>query len=242
MGEVLAFVSGKGGTGKTSLCAAVAAMLGAMGKTVLCADLDVGLRNLDIPLGMTETAGIPFTDLLCGGYDFSAVPQSETLPGVSLLTAPVSIAPEEVEEDDFLAFLQKARDRYDFVLLDAPAGIGHLYRLAVRGCDRAVVVTAGDRATLRDGQKAAQLLEGKPAFLAVNRLSPRMFRKMRTTVDDLMDEVSLPLLGLVPEDKTVPLAAAAGRPLALCSRKGAARACLRMARRLCGLHEPLGKL
>lgn len=242
MGEILAFLSGKGGTGKTSLCAAIATMLGAMGKTVLCMDMDVGLRNLDIPLGMTEEAGIPFTAVMDGEYDLSAAPQSETVPNVRLLTAPVSVLPEEVEEEAFLSLLENAGEAFDFVLLDAPAGVGHLFRLAAKGCDKAIVVSAGDKATLRDGQRAAQLLGDKPAFLVVNRLSPRVFRKMRATVDDLMDEVSLPLLGLVPEDKNVTLAAASGKVLALYSRKGAARACLRIARRLCGMKEPLEKV
>ena len=242
MGEILAFLSGKGGTGEASLCAAIATMLGAMGKTVLCVDLDVGLRNLDIPLGMTETAGIPFTAVMDGEYDLSCAAKNEKIPGVSLFTAPVSLLPEQVEEDAFLAFLQTAKDAFDFVLLDAPAGVGHLFHLASRGCDRAIVVSAGDKATLRDGQRAAQLLGEKTAYLIVNRLKPRMLGKMRATVDDLMDEVSLPLLGLVPEDRNVTLAAAGGSPLALYSRKGAAKACLRIARRLCGLKEPLTRL
>ncbi len=239
MGKVLAFVSGKGGTGKTSLCASIATCLAAMGKRVLCVDLDVGLRNLDIALGMTEEAVLPFDCLMRGECSSDQLTDHPRIPNLYLLTAPVNTLPEDVDEDGFFAMISREKENFDFILLDAPAGIGCLFRLCVRCAHEVVVVTGGDKATLRDGARAAQLIGDKPARLLVNRLDPKLFRRLRETVDDIMDEVSLPLLGLVPEDRNVPLSAFRGKPLVLHSRKGAAAATLRVARRLCDLPAPL---
>lgn len=239
MGTILAFVSGKGGTGKTSMCAAMASCLAALEKQVLCIDLDVGLRNLDIAMGMSQEPLLPFTSLTDGTYNLEQVTEHPQIPGLKMLTAPVSASPEDIDENAFAGFMEACREKFDFVLLDAPAGIGAGFRLAVKSCDEAVVVTGGDKAALRDGARAAQALEGKPARVLVNRVEKPMFRKMRQTVDDVMDDVSLPLLGIVPEDKSVTLAAAQGTALVLESRKGAASACLRVAKRLMGLKQPL---
>ncbi len=242
MGEILAFVSGKGGTGKTSMCAAVAICLASGGKRVLCVDLDVGLRNLDIALGMTEEGSLPFTSLMDGTYAADQLTSHAAWPGLYLLTAPVNTDAESVDAEAFSEFLNSVRERYDFILLDAPAGVGSLFRMAVRAADQAIVVTGGDKATLRDASRAAQLLEGTPARLLVNRLQTRLFARMKTTVDDIMDEVSLPLLGLVPEDRTVPLCAMGGKALQSSPRSPAARATQRITRRLLGEKVPLGKI
>lgn len=239
MGKVLAFVSGKGGTGKTSLCAAIATCLAAMGKRVLCVDLDVGLRNLDIALGMTEEAVLPFDCLTRGECSTEQLTPHPSVPNLYLLTAPVNTLSEDVNGDAFGAMIAKEKEKFDFILLDAPAGIGCLFRLCVRSAQEVVVVTGGDKATLRDGARAAGLIGDKPARILVNRLDPKLFRRLRETVDDIMDEVSLPLLGLVPEDQNVPMSAYRGKPLVLQSRKGAAGAALRVARRLCDLPAPL---
>ena len=242
MGEILAFVSGKGGTGKTSMCAAVALCLASAGKRVLCVDLDVGLRNLDIALAMAEEGSLPFTSLLDGTYAADQLTGHPSYPNLYLLTAPVNTEAESVDEAAFSDLLTAVKDRYDFILLDAPAGVGAMFRMAVRGADQAILVTGGDKATLRDAARAAQLLEGIPARLLVNRLQTRLFARMKTTVDDIMDEVSLPLLGLVPEDKTVPLCAMGGKALQTCPRSPAAKATQRITRRLLGEKIPLGKI
>ena len=242
MGIVTAVVSGKGGTGKTSVCAGIAGCLAAEGQRVLCIDMDMGLRNLDISLGMRETAALPFTAVMRGEYaplDAARHPQIENL---FLLTAPVNEAPEELDAEAFGGMLQTLRTQYDWVLLDAPAGVGAGFRLAAQFADRVLVVSNGDPASLRDAGRVAELLfhdDGAEIRLVVNRVSPKLFRKMRATVDDVMDSVGLPLLAVIPEDENVMLAAAENTALALYSAKGASRACLHAARRLCGRKMPL---
>lgn len=245
LGQVLAVVSGKGGTGKTSLCAAIACALAQEGQSVLLLDLDLGLRNLDLSLGLGEEPAIPFTAVMRGEYPLSRATAHPRFPGLSFLTAPVTEAPESVDTAQFAAFLQEARAAFDFVLLDAPAGVGAGFRLAVQCADQALVVTGSDPASLRDGARTAELLERLSQAaprLVVNRIRRRFFRRTHATVDDIMDAVGLPLLGLVPEDEAVPLAAAAGEPLLSYASRGAALACRHIARRLLGIRQPFVRI
>lgn len=242
MGQVLAVVSGKGGTGKTSLCAAVAAWLALDGKKVLCIDADVGLRNLDISLGLQEEPAIPFTAVMRGEYALSCAAAHPKLSNLYFLTAPVTEQPEDLDPAAFGALLAEVRRQYDWCLIDAPAGVGAGFRLAVSHADLAMVVTGGDPAALRDGARTAMALEQvskAEARLVVNRIQKRFFRRTKATVDDCMDAVGLPLLGIVPEDEAVALAAARGQALALVSQKGASLACCHIAGRLQGSKQPL---
>lgn len=243
LGQVLAVISGKGGTGKTSLCAGVALALAEAGQKVLCIDADVGLRNLDIPLGLSEEPAICFTDVMRGVYPLSKAAIHPRCPNLRFLTAPVTEAPEDLDRAEFHRLLTQARETFDWCLIDAPAGVGAGFRLAVQWADYAMVVSGSDPAALRDGARAAQTLEGiskAEPKLVVNRIQRRFFRKTRFTVDDCMDSVGLPLLGIVPEDEAVALSAARGQILlASTSKKGAAEACRHIARRLLGQKQPL---
>lgn len=245
LGQVLAVVSGKGGTGKTSLCAGIASCLAAEGQKVLLIDLDVGLRNLDLSLGLENEPTIPFTAVMRGEYPLARATAHPQIPGLFFLTAPVTESPASIDRDQFAALLQEARAAYDFCILDAPAGVGTGFALAARDADQALVVCCGDPASLRDGARTAELLDRfglTQVHLVVNRIRRRFFRRTRATVDDIMDAVGLPLLGIVPEDEAVPLAAALGQPLVRYSRKGAALACLHMARRLLGVRQPFVRI
>lgn len=245
MGEVIAVLSGKGGTGKTSLCAALGTNLAAAGYRVLCVDADVGLRNLDISLGLSEIPALAFTDVSQEGAPLSQAAQHPQFPTLFFLTAPVGRSQTEIDQQAFLHMTAQARDAFDFCLLDAPAGVGALFTMAAQAASRIILVTGPDPAALRDAARTGELLElmGKREVrLAVNRVSPELYNRMRLTVDDVMDWVGLPLLGVVPEDQNVTLAAARGKPLILYSRRGASAACRRMARRLLGLRAPLQKI
>ena len=245
MGRVLAVISGKGGTGKTSLCAGVAGCLCMEGARVLCIDADLGLRNLDISLGMASEAGLSFLDVMQGGYTLDQAPRAAGLENLQLLTAPVAAEAGELDETQFEALIRAAKEAYDWVLIDAPAGVGEGFRLAVRFADELMVVCLADPASQRDAARAAELALGLrevPARLVVNRVSPRLFQKMRATVDDIMDGVGLPLLGIVPDDADVTLAAVEGKPLCQYTFQGAGLACLHIAQRLQGKRVKLMKI
>ena len=244
MAEIIAMTSGKGGTGKTSVCAAVATALAQMGEQVLCIDCDVGLRNLDISLGMDNVPALSFTEVCQGDYDLAQAAKHPVFPNLSFLTAPVGMSAQQVDMLCFGNMLNKARRRFTYVFLDAPAGIEAGFQLATRFADRVILVTGADPAAMRDAQRAGQVLElmgKKNVRLIVNRINPKMFEKMNLTVDDVMDIAGLPLLGVVPEDSKVVLAAAFRQPLLGTTARGAAAACRRIAKRISGRNVPLVK-
>ena len=242
VGELIAVLSGKGGTGKTSVCAGVAEALALSGEKVLCIDCDVGLRNLDIALAMSQTGSLSFLEVCQGEYSLDMAACHPAYPNLSFLTAPMNCPTEDIDIEAFGAMLDKARRKFSFVLLDAPAGIEAGFRLAARFVDRIVLVTGSDPAAVRDAARAAEVLElmGKQDIrLVVNRINKKMISAMNLTVDDIMDQAGVPLLGLVPEDSNVVLAAAFQQPLLGCTKGGAAAACRRIARRLQGLRVPV---
>ena len=243
MGELIAVVSGKGGTGKTSVTAGVSSALASAGKRVLCIDCDAGLRNLDISLGLAESCPLSFLDVMDGGYPISCAAPHPRFPGLRFLTAPVNRLAQDISLERFGQFLAQARQEYDYVFLDAPAGVDAGFLLAATYADRCVVVTGSDPAALRDAAATGQKLEllGKRNVrLVVNRVRTKLYKAMGTTVDDLMDATGLPLLGIVPEDSNVILAAAGNCPLLRYKpRTPAAKACERIAKRIQGLPEPI---
>ena len=244
MAAVIAVTSGKGGTGKTSLTGAVGSCLAALGHPTLCIDMDVGLRNLDLSLGLADRALMDFTDVLQGRCPLKrAVVEHPDIRGLYLLTAPLTL-PSELPEAGMRELLRQARTRFEYILLDAPAGLGTGFQLAVCGCDRAVVVSTTDTSALRDAQRTVMELMRKveSIHLVVNRAQPRLMRRLHTTIDDAMDAAGLPLLGVVPEDSRVMLAANQGKPLILCANRGAAVAYLNIARRIDGQKVPLMRI
>ena len=242
MGELIAVLSGKGGTGKTSVCAGVASALAQMGEQVLCIDCDVGLRNLDIALGISEIGTISFLEVCRGEYDLDMASTHPVYHNLRFLTAPMNCPADEIDPLEFAQLLEQARRKYNYVLLDAPAGIEAGFRLAARFADRVMLVTGADPASVRDASRAAEVLElmGKNNVrMVINRISKKMASAMNLTVDDVMDRAGLPLLGIVPEDENVVLAAAFRQPLLGYTLKGASAACRRIAKRIQGLSVPV---
>lgn len=239
MGAAIMITSGKGGTGKTSLTAGAASCLAALGHRVLCIDLDIGLRNLDLVLGLSDRAVMDFSDVMeyrCSLL--SACVEQPEIKGLYLLTAPLS--PDGLEAERFCQVVADAKDCFDFVFMDSPAGLGGGFQLALGAADRAIVVSAVDPAALRDAQRTvAELHDLTQLHLVMNRVQPRLISKLRTSIDSAMDTAGLPLLGVVPEDPSVTLATAAGIPLILATYKGAAPAYLNISKRLLGQRVPL---
>ena len=210
-GQCIAVVSGKGGTGKTSLVSCAGSALALAGRRVLCLDCDVGLRNLDLALGLTDQAMMDFSDVAQGRCSLeSAAVEHPKVPGLFLLTAPVrsrrSVTPEEMK-----ALLADVRCQFDYCLLDAPAGLGSGFQLAAGGADRCVVVTTADASSLRDAQHTVMELSRFPAgelHLVVNRVRQKMLRQLHATIDDAIDVMEEEatedfelMAGMSPSDK-----------------------------------------
>ena len=242
MGELIAVLSGKGGTGKTSVCAGLAQALALQGEKILCIDCDVGLRNLDIALGISQIGGISFLDVCRGDYSLDMAAVHPVYPNISFLTAPVSSPIDEIAPAAFAQMLDQAREKFSYVFLDAPAGIEAGFKLSAQYADRVILVTSADPASIRDASRAGDVLEdmGKTNVrMIINRVRPKTIAAMGVTVDDIMDQSGLPLLGLVPEDENVVLSAAFRQPLLGYTRKGAAKAFKRIAKRIQGMTVPV---
>lgn len=242
MGTAIVVTSGKGGTGKTTLTAGISSCLAAIGRRVLCIDMDIGLRNLDISLGMADRVLMDFSDVVEGRCSLErGAAAHPVIEGLYLLTAPMRLPSGRISMQQMTRFLDQAKQSFDYILIDSPAGIGSGFQLAVAGADRAIVVTTNDPSALRDAQRAvAELAKTLPNIhLVMNRIQPKVLKRLHTTIDDAMDTAGLPLLGVVPEDPQVTLALGAGQPLVLASRRGAAVACLNIAKRIDGQRTPL---
>lgn len=243
MGIVITITSGKGGTGKTSMTGGIAESLAMMGRSVLCIDMDIGLRNLDITLGMNDRALMDFSDVALGRCPLARAAVSHPdIHGLFLLSAPMSFSPN-LTTDAVRALLETARSMYDYVLVDCPAGLGSGFQLAICGTDRVLVVATNDASSLRDAQRTVLQLDNiAQVHLIMNRIQPLLLRRLRTTIDDAMNTAGLPLIGVVPEDVQVMLCANQGVPLLTRSRRGAAQACWNIAQRLEGLHVPIMRI
>ena len=174
----------------------------------------------------------------------AAVVAHPSIPNLYLLTAPVRMRGPAVTEEDFRRMLQKIRQQFDFCLLDAPAGLGLGFRLAVCGADRCVVVTTQDASSLRDAQHTVMELRqfgSGRLHLVVNRVAKKLLRQLHTTIDDAIDAAGLPLLGVIPEDPDVPYCL--NRGLVLREQNYyAARAYENIAKRIMGQKTPLMKI
>ena len=241
MATVIAVLSGKGGTGKSTAAAALGCALCELGFSAVCLDADTELRNADLCLGLGDHAVLDFGDVLEGrcSLDRALLPHP-AFPGLRLLAAPPEKRPGGLSE-----LLLLLKESCDYCLIDCPGGLGDTVVEAAALADRALVVATADPCSHRDAERSAQLLRalGTPeALLLVNRVKPRLLRASGLTLDDTMDLTGLRLLGYVPEDERVALALGTGQPLLTADRRtrwGAAAAFRRIAKRLTGQRVPL---
>jgi septum site-determining protein MinD len=243
MGKIIAVTSGKGGTGKTTTVAAVASCLAALGHRSLVVDCDIGLRNLDIALGMSDFAVSDFSDVAEGRAEpGTAAREHPSVPGLFFLSAPAYRAPADIDRAAMNGMLEALRGEYEFILLDAPAGIGRGFELAAAGADMAVVVSTCDPSSIRDAARTAdelRRLKLREVRLIINRVSGRVLRDAPMSIDEMIDAIGARLLGIVRDDPGVPNAAAADAPLILYEWRGAANGFLDIARRLRGEDIPI---
>ena len=245
MGKIIAVVSCKGGTGKTTFTANVGFALASMGKKVLCLDCDITLRNLDLALGLSDSALMDFSDVMSGRCTLEeAVVSHPKYPSLFLLAAPLVFGGFSVEPEQVTALMSQIRESFDYCLVDAPAGLGQGFRMATQEADHVMVVTTTDVTALRDAQRTVMELDRFPngkVHLIVNRVAKKLLRQLHTTIDDAMDAAGLPLLGVVPEDADIPKCLNQGTPLRD-DNFYAARAYYNIAKRIAGYKAPLMKL
>lgn len=236
--KVVILASGKGGTGKTSLTAGLAAALAERGRRVLTIDGDTGLRNLDITLGMSDSVVFSFTDVADGMVTLAkAAARHPTIEGISLLTAPGS--PRTLTQSGMQNIKEQAEQAgYEYCLIDGPAGLAQELRMFAFIATQAIVIATPESASLRGAESVARLLEEEHIMrirLIVNRVRTNLIHHgLASNIDDAIDLTGLQLLGLVPEDEDVIACANSGKSLVMVKKKGAALAYRNIARRLEG--------
>lgn len=246
MGISVVITSGKGGTGKTTCTAAIAEALALSGHKTLAIDCDIGLKNLDLALGLADDALWDFSDIIDG----CAVPNTAIIPhpdfeNLFFLSAPADMLSDEIDPVAFRSMIKELKGDYEYILMDSPAGIGSGFRLAAGAADMAAVICTWDATSLRDGQKTVSILRGmgiRDIRLVVNRVDPQAFKRTRSTVDDIIDVVGAQLIGIIGEDETVSVAANLEKPLLTFGDKRLCAQFKRIARRITGERVFLGKI
>ncbi len=248
MSKAICVASGKGGTGKTSVASGIACCLAALGKRVIVLDADVGLRNMDIILGVSDSAVFDFTDVISGNVSLNnALLPHPIVENLYLLSAPLGEnVGRDVKTEDLEALVRDIKRMCDFCIVDCPAGLDFGFNLAASVSDAAILVATPDTVSLRDAQLTRSALKKRgirDIRLVVNRVRPSLIKRLgAANIDEAIDRTSTRLLGIVPEDKRVIEAANRGELLFSKFRTPAARAYRNIARRICGESVPLMKI
>lgn len=208
MGKIIVVSSGKGGVGKTVAVSNIAVALAKLGKRVLMADLDIGLRNLDLAVGISDVIVYDIMDVLEEKCSLDkAVFTLKGCGGVDVLPAAQTVGKDSLEPQKFKKMFRRLRERYDFILIDSPAGMEKGFQSASASADCAFVVVTPEMTSVRDADKIVSLLEAsgiREMKLIVNRVRPDMIKRGdMLRIDEIVDILQVPLIGIVEEDEFV---------------------------------------
>ncbi|GAC1619614.1 MAG: septum site-determining protein MinD [Candidatus Elarobacter sp.] len=236
-GRAIVVTSGKGGVGKTTTTANTGAALAATGASVVLVDADVGLRNLDIVMGLEARVRHHVLDVLEGQVTLDeALVTDKRIPTLRLLAAAQTREKDDVDTAAFRDLISSLRDRFDYVLIDCPAGIEKGFTNAIAGADEAIIVCTPEVSAVRDADRVVGLLgDGRTAKLIVNRLRPALVRKGKMlSVEDLNGILRLPLLGVIEDAPDVIVSTNKGEPVALDAASPVGESYRRIAQRISG--------
>lgn len=239
MGEAIVVTSGKGGVGKTTLSANLGCALALSGAKVLLIDTDIGLRNLDILLGFEDKIVYDLVDVCQGVCDRGKATLKDKR-AEELYFIPASQAKEKnsINPLQMKSLVKKAKEEYDYIIIDSPAGLEAGFENAVAGADRAIVVAVPEMTSVRDADRIIGLLEKRgieDVMLVVNRINQSATEKgCMLSIEEILDILSVNLIGAVPEDKSVSMAANCGNPCVFDEKSKAGEAYRNIARRIKG--------
>ncbi len=240
---VATITSGKGGVGKTTTTANLAVALAMGGRKVVCIDGDIGLRNLDVVLGLENRIVYDLVDVIEGRCRLrQAMIRDKRLPDLYLIPAAQTRDKSAVSPSDMVRLCDELRGEYDWILIDSPAGIERGFRNAVAPADIVVVVTNPEVSAVRDADRIIGLVEAEekgPARLIINRVNPGLVKRGdMLTADDVLELLAVELIGVVPEDENVVISTNRGQPIAMDGKTKAGEAFHNIARRLNGEKVP----
>ncbi len=237
-GKIIVISSGKGGVGKTTATASIGAALAMDGKKVAVVDMDIGLRNLDVVMGLENRIVFNIVDVARGKCKLKqAAIKARRLDNLSLIPASQSDNKDALSPEDMIRISKELRESFDFTLMDCPAGIERGFENAVAAADEAVVVCTPEVSSIRDADRVIGLLYSKqiPPKLVINRIVPALVeRGDMLSYQDVVDVLSIDLVGLVEVDDQVVVATNSGTPLVMQEGSKAGQAFKRIAMRLNG--------
>ena len=218
MSEIIVITSGKGGVGKTTTSANVGTGLAILGKKVVLIDTDIGLRNLDVVMGLENRIVYNLVDVVEGNCRMKqALIKDKRYPNLFLLPSAQTRDKTSVNPGQMVKLVDDLREEFDYVLLDCPAGIEQGFQNAIAGADRALVVTTPEVSAIRDADRIIGLLEAsgmKTIDLVVNRIRMDMVRRGdMMSLDDVMDILAIDIIGAVPDDGDIVISTNQGEPL-----------------------------
>lgn len=247
--RVITVTSGKGGVGKTTATANLAVALASLGRKVVCIDADIGLRNLDVVMGLENRIVYDLVDVVEGRCKLrQAMVKDKRVPDLYLLPAAQTRDKTAISPQDMVVLTNQLREDYDYILIDSPAGIEWGFRNALAPADEVIVVTNPEVSAVRDADRIIGLIEAEerriPVSLVLNRAKVEMIQHGdMLSVNDVMEILSVPLVGVIPEDDQILIATNRGAPLTLEDHKTPAGAAfVNVARRIMGEKVPLLKL
>ena len=218
MSEVIVITSGKGGVGKTTTTANVGTGLAKEGKKVVLIDTDIGLRNLDVVMGLENRIVYNLVDVIEGNCRIKqALIKDKRYPNLYLLPSAQTSDKSAVSPEQMAKLTDEMKDEFDYILLDCPAGIEQGFQNAIAGANRAIVVTTPEVSAFRDADRIIGLLnanEVKKVELVVNRLRADMVKRGdMMSSDDVVEILAIDLLGIVPDDENIVVSTNQGEPL-----------------------------
>lgn len=220
MSRIIVVTSGKGGVGKTTVTANLGSALAQLGRQVALVDADFGLRNLDLLLGLEQRVVYTAMDVLSGECTVEkALVKDKRQPNLVLLAAAQNRTKEAISSEQMEELVGQLAKRFDYVFIDCPAGIEVGFRNAIAPAKEAIVVTTPEMAAVRDADRVVGLLEAEnlnSIRLIVNRVKPEMIQMNQMIgVEDILDLLVIPLLGIVPDDQRIVISTNRGEPLVL---------------------------
>ena len=242
MGEVIVITSGKGGVGKTTTTANIGAGLSWLGKKVIVIDTDLGLRNLDVVMGLENQIVYNLVDVIEGTCRLKqAAIRDRRYENLYLLPSAQTKDKSAISPEQMKKLASELKEEFDYVLLDCPAGIEQGFQNAIAGAERALVVTTPEVSAIRDADRIIGLLEKnqiRNSSLIVNRIRMDMVRRGdMMSIDDVTEILSIPLIGAIPDDEQVVVATNQGEPvISLDSLAG--KAYTNICKRILGLEVP----
>lgn len=243
MGEVIVITSGKGGVGKTTTTANIGTGLAKLGKSVVLIDTDIGLRNLDVVMGLENRIVYNLVDVVTGICRINqALIKDKRNPNLYLLPSAQTKDKTAVSPLQMKKLTAELKDDYDYILIDCPAGIEQGFQNAIAGATRALIVTTPEISALRDADRINGLLENagmKDKQLIINRIRPDMVKRHdMMSASDVVDVLGLSLLGIVPDDENIVIATNKGEPL-VDTDTTAGEAYMNICWRICGKDIPI---